>query len=349
MENKLIINKANLLHNINFITKQAKKPIIAVIKDNFYGLGMQECLPIFETHEAISRYAVADLNEYFKINQMTKKQIIVFKRLTKKQLIANLKNEQLEIVVDNLEYLKEHFEQLKGYKLHLKINTGMNRNGIDLEQVEQLITILNGPFNLNWQGIFSHFYHLEDDYQINNAQITVFKKVYQLLMEKTTIKFNCIHMQASSGVLKIVDELFTHVRPGFMLTGLSPFSYPVVQLKQVAYIESIVSQIRKVSYGSVGYGLNQKNYDQCLVAVAPIGYAFGFTRAHSGSLVTINNNSYEIIGKISTDYLFIKVDEKVKLNDKVKLLFNYDYQNHQVVNYEAFTLLNERIKREIIE
>jgi alanine racemase len=350
MINKLLVNKSDLLYNTNYIASiQPNCKIIAVVKDNAYGHGSQVAVEILNTNENVTSFGVADFHEYTKIKNSTNKPVLIFKRLDIK-LLNELENDNLDIqiTVDNLDYLIKNYDLIKKYQWQLKINTGMNRNGIDPDQIDELIIFLKENNISKIKGIFSHLYNSSPkSNETVDIQINIFKKVLKKLKDFTD--FEQIHMLAGGGSLSVNDDIFTHIRPGLALFGLSPFEVPYPQLKQVGKIQSYVSQLRDVKFGSVGYGNNIDELIGQKIAVIPIGYGFGLSRSFKNDFVVINGKQFPIVGNICTDYLFAKVDNEVKMNDQVELFTNYDNKVNVITNYEAFTLLNDRLLRVIDE
>jgi alanine racemase len=344
MFNKLLIDSEKLKFNTDYFAKlHPNCKIIAVIKDNAYGHGIKLATKILNENIHVSSFAVADVFEFQKIEKITKKPILIFKRLSNEEL-ENMQKRNIHITIDNLKYLKKNHKMIQKFKWHLKINTGMNRNGIEPDQIPELMEFLERHQIKNIHGIFSHLYDANPN-TINSIseQTEIFKQIYYQISDK--INFEQVHLLASGGALLSSDELFTHIRPGLGLFGLSPFDTPYPQLKQVGKIVSYVYQIRTINFGSLGYGCKNTNMYGKKVAVIPIGYGYGISRCFTSSKVRINDRAYSIVGKICTDYFFVEVDETVEENSKVEIFTDYDTSNNPLINYEAFTLLNDRLIR----
>ena len=129
-------------------------------------------------------------------------------------------------------------------------------------------------------------------------------------------------------------------------------NYKSLELESTVKLISEVEQIHKLNEGdTVGYGGTYKaKINGEKIAVIPIGYADGIIRKNKGRDVYINNKRYEIVGNICMDMLFVKVDDDVKLHDKVLILKDNKHieevaEHLDTITYEVLCSIGKRVPR----
>ena len=247
-------------------------------------------------------------------------------------------------IYKNIDYIKELLNKKlnKKLKVHLKLDTGMNRLGLTTkEELIGSIKLLKENKNIYLEGIYTHIATsgINDIYY--DKQI---EKLKELTKEINLKDIPIIHIGRSMTLVNHKKLDFVNgVRLGICMYGFSnSIKSPTglrkikrdLNLKKLNISESILSNdlnlktaftlytevmsLRKVEKGSfVGYGANYITSDDIIVATLPIGYFDGITKEMK--YVSINNKRYEIIGDICMDMTMIKVDDTVKLHDKVEI------------------------------
>ena len=126
--------------------------------------------------------------------------------------------------------------------------------------------------------------------------------------------------------------------------------YKDIQFKSTFSLYSEVIQINEVTNGTVGYNGAYKVNGKEKIAVVPIGYADGIIRKNTGRNVYINNKEFKIVGNICMDMLFIKVDDSVKVGDKVAIIKDIDHIKEianylDTITYEVICSISKRVPR----
>ena len=340
----LEINKSNLEKNLK-IVRSINKNLICVIKDNAYGLGIENILPILLENKC-DYFAVAYIEEAVKIqkllenlklkNQNGKIKVMAL-NYVKPENVGDAIRNNIELTVFNfsqlLDYLKilnEFFENMT-LKIHIKVNSGMNRLGFDKNEILELVKIVK-KYNLNNKSknrleiisIFSHISDAENQAE-TEKQVEKYEKILKIFSQNN-VRYKYSHLQASPLLFKYGKKYnYNFARIGMALYGMEPLSTDV-GLLDVITVKSKIINIRnvkkndKVSYGSKGI----VNHDSKIGIVA-IGYAHGLQKQIENSnkaYILVNGQKAKIIGEICMDMIFVDLTniENVKMNDEVVII-----------------------------
>ena len=298
-----------LTHNYNEIKKLAKgKEILAVVKANAYGHDDKAvCLKLQEL--GVKYYGVSNLWEGQKLRQHGIKGSILTFGYTDEDYFDELLEYGITQTAGSVQYAKElsDYAVSKGVKLpvHIKVNTGMTRVGIDTE--EEMLEILAMP-GLDCKAAYTHF-AAADSFDESDVRYT--NKQQEKLMKIASDKGLLIHSQNSGGIVYHSEFGGDIVRAGVILYGHCP-NYPLevpFEMKSVMTVKSVVSQLKTIPAGTqISYGRTYKVSKPLRVATVPIGYADGYPRAMSGSGKVIINGSYApVIGRVCMDQMMVDI------------------------------------------
>ena len=341
MDTNLMTNRAwvelnldNLEHNIKVIKEaiHEKTKIMAVVKANAYGHDL--VIISKKLNEiGITDFAVATLEEGMKLRENNIVGNILILGYTNINNIKYVLDNDLTQTVVSKEYAKELLDLNldRPLKVHLKINTGMNRIGIKDSEVEFIKSLYSEP-KLNITGIYTHCSSSDSsepsDIEFTRLQIKRFDDLINKL-KNANIKVIGTHLQATYGILNYPELEYDYVRPGMILygtyTGKELYVKNPLDLKPVLSLKSRVSAVNILSSGdAVGYGRLFKSTEPAKVATVSIGYVDGYPRYLSpgNTKVLINNTYGVVIGRICMDQLCIRVpfNLDVKEGDIVTLI-----------------------------
>lgn len=340
----LEINKSNLEKNLK-IVRSINKNLICVIKDNAYGLGIENILPILLENKC-DYFAVAYIEEAVKIqkllenlklkNQNGKIKVMAL-NYVKPENVGDAIRNNIELTVFNfsqlLDYLKildEFFENMT-LKIHIKVNSGMNRLGFDKNEILELVKIVK-KYNLNNKSknrleiisIFSHISDVENQAE-TEKQVEKYEKILKIFSQNN-VRYGYSHLQASPLLFKYGKKYnYDFARIGMALYGMEPLSTDV-GLLDVITVKSKIINIRnvkkndKVSYGSKGIVKHDSK-----IGIVAIGYAHGLQKQIENSnkaYILVNGQKAKIIGEICMDMIFVDLTniENVKMNDEVVII-----------------------------
>ena len=330
------VNLSRLKRNFLNIRKKIKKvKIMAVVKAEGYGHGIIETARLLESlgEKKPEYFAVAFSDEAIEIRKAGIMQpILIFEPFSKSQ-VKDLFQYNFIATVFNREHIRILKEGAKKYssnkstgiKVHVKVNTGMNRLGIDYNKAEVFITELSKDTQFIIDGIYTHFAVSEEkDKSFSKIQIKRFKQVLEKLKEKE-IKYGLVHAANSGAILDLPESYFDMVRPGILLHGYYPSleTSESIKLEPVMSLISRVSSVSKIKKGeTVGYGRKYTAKKETTIISVPIGYADGFSRGLSNHAKgIINGKIYNQIGTVSMDRISFEIgNDKINVGDKVILL-----------------------------
>lgn len=346
MKSNVIVDLNNIGHNAKVITNTFNdyKYYMAVLKSNAYGHGMKIVNKIIEN--GFNYIAVFNLNEALEIRKYNKEIPILLLCPLLLDELNIAKEYDLTITVHDIGYLKELVKNDLNLKIHLKLDTGMNRLGLKTkEEVNYAVnTIKESSFIL--EGIYSHYstIGLFDPYY--DRQVNKFK---ELISEINLKEIPMVHFSSSVILLthKKLKEVNT-LRCGILLFGYNvcPFisnnglknklrnirnkyfqnKYKLSKLTTNVSIDvkpsmkfvTRILQIKDVNKGeTIGYGA-YKVLENTKVAILPIGYRNGIGK--NKRYVLINGNKYYSIGEIAMNMMAISIDDRVNISDEVIIL-----------------------------
>lgn len=339
-----------LKDNVDTLFQRVKKPMMAIIKANAYGHGYQQVADVLKNHQNISMFGVATLKEAIDLRKMGIKQdILILGAIPLDDLYLAIQYD-ITLALFSIEYMEEimrFYQGDKPLKVHIKIDTGMNRIGVKTKS--DFESLLNACSHDIFQvdGVFTHFATADDSEQNEayNQQIEMF---YDIVGEH---QFKYIHCQNSAAMMYHHDEKSNLARIGIAMYGVDPAGDESEQLKQVMSLYTKVVLVKKIKKGEkIGYGLTYTALEDEYIATLPIGYADGFIRANQGRKVYINGQYYTIVGRVCMDQIMVKVDESVKEHDEVEIFGEHISlasmaKELGTIPYEITCLLSERVEK----
>lgn len=355
---------------LNIREKIGKTKIMAVIKADAYGHGMEAVVTALNSlkDKKPEYYAVAIPDEGVEFRKLNVNQpILVLEPFDVMQVNKLIENDLSATVFNDkhlgilLEGTRKYILENPGYriKVHVKIDTGMNRLGVRFDEAMGFIRNLSMDKNFRICGIYTHFATSDEknkDY--TNLQLKRFTTIIAQLKNE---KINCglIHAANSGAILDIPESYFDMVRPGIILYGYYPSleTSESIKLSPILTLISEVSSVKTLEAGdTVSYGRTFKASKRTKIVSVPIGYADGFSRGLSNKVeVIINGKLYPQVGTVTMDRMMVNVyDDDIKVGDKVTLIGKeaglevtaYDWA--EVLNtipYEVVCNINKRVPR----
>ncbi len=365
------VNSASLRHNFSAVKSIVPKDahIMAVVKANAYGAGAIKASEIF-LQEGANYLGVAALDEALELRSHFSKTPILILGYSPNANASMLIDNDLSAMIFSLEQA-EVFSQMalksqKRLKVHLKIDTGMHRLGLEpnFKSIE-IIKKIRALKGLEIEGIFTHLSNADAKIKTHaKNQMKAFNAFLEQLLDQK-IEFQYRHAYNSAGILSLCNgnenRFLNLYRPGIMLYGFYPSnemkeSCPTI-LKNVISLKAQIVQIRSVKKGEfIGYGEHFYTNEETLVGVLALGYADGLMRALGNRIqVAINNQLAPLIGKVCMDQCFVKLnnieakegdevilfgDKSAKANDasEIAVLLN-------TIPYETISTLSKRLER----
>ncbi len=324
------ISISNIKHNYNLAKKVANgKSVIAVVKANAYGHGAIEVARALYEDCGCRWFAVANLDEAVSLRKSGIGGMILVLAYTNPQSFDYLLEYDISQAISSIEYLKEicsFADNKKEIKLHIKIETGMNRTGFCFENallLKEAADILKNNKNLVCEGIFTHFAESEiEDTSFTKLQYQRFCSAKNVFTQNG-LSFEHTHTCNTAGIFNHSYAHFDTVRFGI---GLYGFGVGNGLLPAMEFSASITA-LHKVKEGdSISYNRTFFAKNDMLIATICAGYADGLRRALSGKAnVLINGKLCPIVGRVCMDMTMVDVSSlegNVKIGDRAEIFGN---------------------------
>ncbi|HEY8936221.1 MAG TPA: bifunctional UDP-N-acetylmuramoyl-tripeptide:D-alanyl-D-alanine ligase/alanine racemase [Cyclobacteriaceae bacterium] len=346
-----------MVHNLNYFKSRLahKTKVMAMVKAFAYGSGSSEVASLLQYHN-IDYLGVAYADEGIELRKNNIALPIMVMNPSEESF-ASIQLYNLEPEIYSFKILDSLLKSLNGKscKIHIKVDTGMHRLGFEENDADKLLSgLLTNP-QIHVASIFSHLAGADEAMHDNfsKQQAEHFKSFADKLSTGLGYK-PLYHVLNSPGILRLSQYQFDMVRLGIGLYGVDPTANGFNELKPVATLKSIISQIKTIAPGeTVGYGRRGKADKATTIATIAIGYADGYNRAFSRGVgeVLINGQRAKVIGNVCMDMTMIDItDIDAKEGDEV-IIFGKGLPIQEVaakvntIAYEILTNTSDRVKR----
>ncbi len=344
---EVYINKFN--NNIDNIKKiVGNKIIMPIIKANGYGTYVNKNLELINKFDIVG---VALVDEGIELRKLGYKKDIFVLNEPSIDEIDNIIKYNITVGVCDRLILEKMIEKRFKIKIHLEIETGMNRTGININDLESILKLLKNT-NIEVEGIYTHLSSADKDVEYTNKQLELFKKSVELTKKYYNLKY--IHSSASSGLLNYDDKVSNMVRPGIIIYGYKPYKDADIDVEPICKLKAKIVFIKEVNKNeSISYSRTFTTKKKMKIATIQVGYADGIRRGLSNKgKVVINNKLCNIVGNICMDSFMVDVtDIDAKVGD-----YAYIWDNNLIklddiadmcntINYEIITCISYRVPR----
>lgn len=363
-ETVLEINLTAIAHNVNYFKSKLKEGVklMAMVKAHSYGSGGFEIASTL-ANQNVDYLTVAFADEGVELrNNGINLPIMVMS--PEKESIAKIIHYNLEPEVYSISILKELIEAKKDYdkignkkelNIHIKLDTGMHRLGMEADNLDLLIEILHSNPDIKIKSVFSHLVGADNpelDY-FTQKQIELFENMSRKILEAFSYPI-IRHIANSAAIIRFPRSQYDMVRLGIGMYGIGVNEQEQKKLRYVHRLKTILTLTREIKKGdSVGYNRNYIAKEDKTIGVIPIGYADGLNRKRGNEKgkVWINGFLAPIIGNICMDMCMIDITNiECKEGDEV-VIFGEEYSVNNIakeldtIAYEVFTTISSRVKR----
>ncbi len=275
---------------------------------------------------------------------------------------------ECRIVVYNKETIVKLGELGRDVRVHLKAETGNNRQGVLGEALVELAQLTGRYENIKIEGFSTHFANIEDttDHSYADKQLSRFNEAYESLKE-AGFEIPIRHCGNSAATILFDKTRFEMVRPGISTYGMWPSNETYVaytkevgdgfKLMPAFTWKTKIAQIKTVAPGEqIGYGCTFKTSHETRLAILPVGYYDGYDRGLNGAHVLIHGKLAPVRGRICMNIIMVEVTDipEASLEDEVVLMGRQGDEEISAelfaswagtINYEVTTRVNERIPR----
>jgi alanine racemase len=240
----------------------------------------------------------------------------------------------------------ESEKRSKPARVHVKIDTGMGRVGVQPSEAVAFITKISSLPGIVLEGVFTHFAKAEDP--ADNFTADQFQKFLQIISRVSQVPLK--HAANSAATLFHSQTHLDMVRIGLMMYGLYPQgnSRRLLNLKPALSFKTRVSYLKKVPPGTpLSYGSTFVTSSETTIVTIPVGYADGFSRRLSNrGQVLIRGKRYPVVGKVTMDLTLINAGSgRVEMGDEVVLIGD---QGEQGISADEIAALEDTISYEVV-
>ncbi|WP_395747923.1 alanine racemase [Prosthecobacter sp.] len=357
------INLGAIVHNYDAIRAHVgMAQVMPVVKANAYGHGLVEVARRL-LHHGAPCFGVALLEEAVTLRQAgISVPILVFGGVATRQIPQFIAHD-LMMAASSIDKLRQIDEAAaaakKKARVHLKIDTGMERIGVHWYSAQKLLEASLTFTHVEVAGIYSHFANSDSaDLAGAREQLSRFLEVLEFY-SKRSLQPPVRHIANSGGILQLPESHLDLVRPGIMLYGV----YPSKEVRQTIALQPALSWKSQVVFfkvvqpGSpVSYGGTWTTDHQVRVVTVPVGYGDGYFRALSNrGSVLIRGQRHPIVGRVCMDQFMVNLEWGTAYNGDAVTLIGSDGTETitaqdvadwaGTIPYEVLTNINSRVPR----
>ncbi len=310
--------------------------VMAVVKSNAYGHGLVEAAKVLQPH--LDWFGVDNVDEGLALRRAGIRKPILMLGFTPSWRMAEAVREELRMTVSSLEQIRAaraaSVRAGKKARVHLKVETGTTRQGVDLRALPEALTLLTASKGLLLEGLSTHYANIEDatDHQYAAGQLETYQDALRIL-EANGIVPEIRHTACTAAAILYPDTHFNMVRVGVGLYGIWPSAETrleaeaknlEIDLKPVLTWKTRIAQLKDVKRGTpVSYGLTERMPRDGRLAVLGVGYWDGYDRGLSSvGEVLVRGRLAKVMGRVCMNMCMIDVTgiPDVKAEDEVVLL-----------------------------
>jgi alanine racemase len=361
-ETVLEIDLNALVHNLNYYRSQLDTgtKVMAMVKAFSYGSGSYEIANVLQ-YRQVDYLTVAYADEGVELRKAGIRLPVMVMNPDEESFDTMIKY-QLEPEIYSFRVLKMLEAALLRFSsatqtvgIHIKIDTGMHRLGFDLAEVDELIHTIKGKAQIMVKSVFSHLAASDNPGfdEFTRHQIELFRTISGRICSEFAYPV-LRHIANTAAITRFPEARFDMVRLGIGLYGIAPLPEEQEKLQNVSTLRSIISQIKHIpANDTVGYNRRFKAEKETTIAIVPIGYADGLSRALSNGIghLKVNGKFAPIVGSICMDMTMIDISEvDAKEGDQV-VIFGKELPIQRLaeemgsIPYEILTGISQRVKR----
>lgn len=353
----LEVSLDNFKYNIEQIRRFLKPEtaIMPVIKADGYGTHINTRLDIINEFDIVA-VAIVDEGEALRKLGYTKDIFVLNQPYVSE--IERIEENNLVVGICSEDFLEEAKKKNSKLRVHIEIETGMGRTGVDFNNLDSFIEKLKEIQNIKVEGVYTHLSSADEDFEYTKQQLEKFYKAVEKVKNNFDIKY--VHSLASNGIINFKEYQHNLVRPGIIMYGYESGNgiKEKIELKPVATLKSKITFIKEVEENtSISYGRRYITKRNSRIATVPIGYADGIRRVLSNvGEVVINNKKAPIVGSVCMDSFMVDVTdlENVNIGDDVYIWDNKNITLEDIakkcdtINYEILSTISKRVPRKFI-
>jgi alanine racemase len=361
----LQIDRASMAKNYAVFRAMIKPEtkLMAVVKSNAYGNELIGFSKVMDELGA-DTFGVDSITEGITLREVGIVKPILVLGFTIPENVSIASEKNISITLSSFDALSYLIKNKISIKVHVKIDSGMHRQGFYPSDAEKLSDMLLKEKNITVEGMYTHFANAKNPRfsKDTDKQAKEFEKAVAVFQKKgfPFLKHAC----ATSGTILFPKYHYDMVRVGIGLHGLWPSkevkkaSESKIKLDSILSWKTVVSEVKMVKKGEgIGYDFSEILKRNTEVAICPIGYWHGYPRALSSrGYVLIHGRRARVLGRVAMDMIVVDIAgiKDVKMGDEVILIGTQGKESItadelaklcKTSNYEIVTRINPKIQR----
>ncbi len=323
------MHAGNLAHNAAEVARLTKRPVLAVIKNNGYGLGAVNVAKVLDGHASIAGFAVVKLQEALDLRtQGIKKPVLLMGPVDEADLRLVISRNIMPMVYTPIGDLLQREADRMGrpIPIHVCVDTGIGRVGVPYLAAGSLIRDLASRKGVTIDGTMMTF---TEDLEFDKEQRRRFSALTDEL-KAAGVRLGRLHAASTYTLFQHDDAAFDMVRPGMALLGIYPEArfkaLGRLDLKTAVALRVRVAYVKRLAAGtSAGYERAYVAKKDTWIATLPIGHTDGWPRmAAKGARVSINGRLYPVIASVSASHTIVEIgDEQTVRAGDIATLFEW--------------------------
>ncbi|MGI2328895.1 alanine racemase [Planococcus sp. YIM B11945] len=356
---KAVISLTAIEENLAAFKKRiGKSQVMAIVKADAYGHGIVE-IARKAVGSGVNFLAVATPDEALVLTENKVKAEILVLGHAPGRFIPIAQRQGITLTAISLDWLAaatDHIQAgLPELKVHLKVDTGMRRVGIQPDEIEQALELMR-KHRFSFEGIFTHFATADEEQnELFQSQVAAISQVVEQIGDPSVM----VHVSNSAAAIMHPELAFDAVRIGISMYGIAPSSHVEehlpFSLSPALSLETEIIHVKQVKAGeAISYGATYRCLQDEWIATLPIGYADGLLRGLQGQDVLVQGKRCPIVGRICMDQCMIRLPEKMQAGEKVQLIGRQGNEQIRIeewaeklntIAYEISVNLTKRVPR----
>ena len=365
VHNTIELSKEKLLFNFDYLEKISGNTLLPVLKSNAYGHGIEQVAEILKERQ-FPYIAVNNYHEALRVRAVSSQPVLIMGAIDSRNA-DSLLYDGFTFMVQDTHFMEALGKTGKKLKIHIDIDTGMKRYGLDVGHLDQLLSRLKQLPNLDIEGVSTHLADGDNpEVGFTKEQVTLFDKAVEKIVGEG-YKPKWVHISNTPGLLKVKSKYANSFRAGIGLYGINPLDpadagYAKLQrLKPVLEVISAITFIRELKPGEgISYGRTWRAEKPTIIGVLPLGYYEGIPRSLSNKGSVLHGATpLPIVGRICMNHLMVDITgANLKVGDKLTVIsanrqmpnsIEQMSQDFYFFSYGLLAKLNSDIRRVIVQ
>ena len=357
----LEIDLGALDNNYKELTRICKTPVLAVIKANAYGHGLEKVAQAIKKAGG-NWLGVARFEEGAMLRAAWIENDALVMGYTLPDQAPQAARDNLRLTVYDADTVSEYSQRVYAQgltlKIHVKVDTGMNRIGIRPNETVEFLRWLKTLPGIEVEGLFTHFARADEPEQgTTEGQIQIFDDVLSAV-DTAGLRPTWVHASNSAGALNFTQGRYNMIRSGIALFGMQPSPETVLPdaFRPVLSWKTRLIMVKRVTPGSgISYGHRYVTTKNEMIGTIPVGYADGFRRV-PGNVVLVRGVAVPVVGVVCMDQAMLQLDAvpDAHIGDEVVIIGSQGETTRSAdqlaehwgtINYEVVCGLSSRLPR----